>query len=76
VGLIDAWMRFPVQETTLTLLANALTIKARHELSFWDSAIVAAARALGCRKLYSEDFGHGRTIEGVAIVNPFFKARS
>ena len=40
-------------------------------LSYWDAAIVAAARALGCQKLYSEDMSHGREIEGVTIINPF-----
>jgi len=38
---------------------------------YWDAAIVAAARALGCRELYSEDMTHGREIERVAIINPF-----
>ena len=34
-------------------------------------AIVAAARALGCRELLSEDMSHGREVEGVIINNPF-----
>jgi predicted nucleic acid-binding protein len=71
VGLIETWMRFPIQETTLKLLANAFQIKASHQLSYWDSAIVAAAAALGCREIYSEDMGHARKIEGMTIVNPF-----
>jgi predicted nucleic acid-binding protein len=40
-------------------------------LSYWDAAIVAAARAMGCRELISEDMAHGLEIEGVTIVNPF-----
>ena len=44
---------------------------AAHGFSYWDSAIIAAARALGCRRLYSEDMSLGREIEGVTIVNPF-----
>jgi predicted nucleic acid-binding protein len=40
-------------------------------ISYWDSAIIAAARAIGCRELYSEDLAHGREIERVRIVNPF-----
>jgi len=70
-GLIATWTRFAVQEITLSLLAGALEIKASSGYSYWDSAIVAAARALGCRELYSEDMSHGREIEGVTIVNPF-----
>ena len=56
---------------TLPLLDSALRIKAAHQLSFWDCAIVAAAHALGCRRLYSEDMAHGLAIDGVRIVNPF-----
>ncbi len=70
-GLIDAWMRFAVQEITLSILDAALEIKAAHGFSYWDSAIIAAARALGCGELYSEDMSHGREIEGILIVNPF-----
>jgi len=46
-------------------------IKAAHGFSYWDSAIIAAARALGCHELYSEDMSHGREVEGITIVNPF-----
>ena len=71
VGLIAAWCRFPVQAITLAILTGALEIKAAHGYSYWDSAIIAAARALGCDRLYSEDLAHGREIDGVTIVNPF-----
>jgi predicted nucleic acid-binding protein len=71
VGLIRAWLRFPVQDITLPVMSGALDIKAAAGLSYWDAAIVAAARALGCRELLSEDMAHGREIAGVAIVNPF-----
>jgi predicted nucleic acid-binding protein len=70
-GLIKRWTRFRVQEITLAILAAALEIKAAHGFSYWDSAIIAAARALGCAELYTEDMSHGRQIEGVMIINPF-----
>ena len=70
-SLIRTWMRFEVQDITISLLTLALEIKAHHELSYWDSAVVAAARMLGCGVLYSEDMTHGREIEGVLIANPF-----
>ena len=70
-GLIATWMRFRVQEITLSILTGALEIKTAHGFSYWDSAIIAAARALGCRELYTEDMAHGREVEGVAIINPF-----
>lgn len=49
-GLIATWTRFRVQEITLSILTGALEIKAAHGL-YWDSAIITAARALGCREL-------------------------
>jgi predicted nucleic acid-binding protein len=70
-GLITSWTRFPVQEITLSILVGALEIKVTHGFSYWDSAIVAAARALGCDTLYSEDLSHGREVEGITIINPF-----
>jgi predicted nucleic acid-binding protein len=71
VGLIRTWLRFKVQETTLSIMTGALEIKENYGLSYWDAAIVAAARALGCRELLSEDMSHGREIDGVTITNPF-----
>ena len=71
LGLLTAWTRFKVQEITLSILNSALEIKAAHQFSYWDSAIIAAARALGCRELYSEDMSHGREVEGITIINPF-----
>jgi predicted nucleic acid-binding protein len=71
VGLIRTWMRFPVQEMTVTIMEAALEIKAAVGFSYLDSAIVAAARALGCATLYLEDMNDGREIAGVTIINPF-----
>lgn len=71
LGLVKAWTRFVVQETTLAVMMRALEIKAAHGFSYWDSAIVAAAEALGCRTLYSEGMAHDRRIAGLRIINPF-----
>ncbi|MGO9007864.1 MAG: PIN domain-containing protein [Beijerinckiaceae bacterium] len=71
VGLIHSWTRFAVQDMTLQILDRALQIKLAHGFSYWDSAIIAAAAALGCQTLYSEDMGHGRMVENVTIRNPF-----
>jgi predicted nucleic acid-binding protein len=68
---VEVWLRFAVQEITPPLMLRAFEIQAAHGLSYWDSAIIAAALALGAPKLYSEDLQHGRVIEGMEIVNPF-----
>lgn len=71
LALIKAWSRFPIQEISLTVVMTALEICERHRLSYWDSALIAAAQALGCDEVLSEDMHHGLKIGGVTIVNPF-----
>ena len=70
-GLIEAWSRFRIQDMTLPVLKMALRIRKTHGFSFWDSAIVAAALALGCDRVYTEDLTHGQMVDGLAIVDPF-----
>ena len=50
---------------------EALRIRERHRISWYDSLIVAAALEGRCEKLYSEDLQPGRKIEGMGIENPF-----
>lgn len=71
VGFMKAWSRFPVQEISLEIVNAALIICRRHQLSYWDSSIMAAAQALGCSELLTEDMNHGQRVGLVKIVNPF-----
>ena len=70
-ALIATWMRFDVKDNTVAVLRGALDIKSRYGFSYWDSAVIAAARALGCSELLSEDLSHGQVIDGMTIINPF-----
>lgn len=69
--LIDSWLRFTVQEITVQIMQAALETSARFRLSYWDSAIVEAARSLRCRILLSEDMNHDQDFGGVRVINPF-----
>ena len=69
--LIGAWLRFPVQDMTVAVSIDALRIKHAHGFSYWDSAVIAAAQALGCDELYTEDLSQGQVIDGLTIINPF-----
>lgn len=71
VGLVQRLCRFPVQPITVGLMQEAFAIRRTTKYSYWDSAIIAAAAALGCRELLTEDMAHGQRIGGVRIVNPF-----
>lgn len=71
VDLIRSWRRFPVCENSVELLESALSTKARWQISYWDAAIVEAARLMGCRELLSEDLADGQDFGGVRVINPF-----
>ncbi len=70
-ALVEAFARFPVQDTTLALVRSALLTSRKFKLSYWDSAIIEAARSLGCRTVLSEDLAHGTSYAGVRVENPF-----
>lgn len=71
VGLIRSWKRHPVQAQTVDLMDHSLEAKRRWSLSYWDAAIIEAARLMGCRTVLSEDMADGRDYAGVRVVNPF-----
>lgn len=71
VAVLQSIAEFPVWPITRDLVLEAIKIKQRFGISYWDSAIIAAARHLGCPTIYSEDLSHGQTYDGVTVVNPF-----
>ena len=56
---------------SIDLFHDALDIRARYQLSWYDSLIVAAATEANCSVIYTEDLHHGAKINGVRIENPF-----
>ena len=68
---IEAMRCFPVQAITLEVFRTALAIRQRFGLSYWDSAILAAARTCGCGVVYSEDLSHEQDYDGLRVLNPF-----
>ena len=71
VGFLRSWCRFRTEDITMGILDDALDIKARYQLSYWDSAVIAAAKAAGCTEVWSEDMNDGQDYGGVKVVNPF-----
>jgi predicted nucleic acid-binding protein len=69
--LIDSFRRFPIQETTISTVLSALSTRQRFDISYWDAAILEAARALGCEVVLSEDLNDGQDYAGVRVENPF-----
>jgi len=56
------------------LLLEALSLKQRFQVSYWDAAIIAAGLKLGANVLYSEDLYHGQNYDGICVENPFSDA--
>jgi predicted nucleic acid-binding protein len=53
------------------VLEQSWKVQERYRLSFWDSLIVAAAKAASCQYLLTEDLQAGQELDGVVVVNPF-----
>lgn len=73
VRAVRALSIMPVCPLDRALVLLALDIRGRYQLSYWDSLIIAAARAGGCGILYSEDLAHGADYLQVRVENPFLQ---
>lgn len=72
--LIESFLRFPVQETTVEIMEASLRLAKRFQISYWDAAIIEAARVAGCSMILSEDLSGGQDYEGITVTNPFRKS--
>jgi len=71
VAFVSTWLRFPVESMTVPIMQAAFATKARWQISYWDAAIIEAARAGGCQEVLSEDLSHQHDYGGVWVTNPF-----
>lgn len=71
LGLVESFLRFPVQEINIALALAAIATRDRLGISYWDAAIIEAARTLACTVVLSEDLSHGQDYSGVRVENPF-----
>lgn len=53
------------------IIRQGSMLREKHQLSYWDSLIVASAKSCGATLLYSEDMKDGLVIETLTITNPF-----
>lgn len=72
-ALIESFLRFHVQELTVHVMEAALATRERYGISYWDAAILEAARASDCKVVLSEDLADGQDYGGVLVKNPFLK---
>ena len=74
-SLVNTWLRFPTADITPATVRHAMMLQRKFQTSYWDSAILATAKQLGCHTLYSEDLNDQQNYEGVVVVNPFGSLR-
>ena len=53
------------------LVKIAAELSVRHQVSYWDAAVLAAAQSVGADTLYSEDLADGQAYGSVTVRNPF-----
>ena len=71
IELVASFRRFPVAPLTADLVIAATATRRRFRISYWDAAILEAARSLGCDTVFSEDLSDGQDYAGVRVEDPF-----
>ena len=69
--LIDSYALWPVVESDLALVQNAIARTIKQRISIRDAMVVKAADRCGADTLLSEDIGHGTLYGSTTVVNPF-----
>jgi predicted nucleic acid-binding protein len=70
VGLVESFLRFHVVETTTALVLAAAATSERFRISYWDAAILEAARLADCEVVLSEDLDDATDYDGIRVENP------
>jgi len=70
-GIIESYLVWDVELNGIKTILFASEVEERHQLSFWDSLIIASAYNAKADKILTEDMNHGQIIEGILIENPF-----
>ena len=71
LDFLDELAGMPVQPLDRALFLQALDICQRSQISYWDAAILAAARQMACDAVYSEDLNDQQDYGGLRVINPF-----
>ena len=72
---IDEWVArltlAPVVPVDAHIVAVAIAWSRQFQISYWDAAVLAAARRLDLKTVYSEDLNHGQFYGSVQVIDPF-----
>lgn len=62
---------FEIVEPKPQTVRRSVEIRAAYGISFWDSAIIAAAEYARCDAILTEDLNPGQYYAGIIVKNPF-----
>ncbi len=68
---VQLYASLSLVEIRASHILEAIKIHRLYQLSLWDSLVIQAASAAGCRQIFSEDLQHGMRINSVEVINPF-----
>lgn len=71
--LVESFGRFATIDTTADVMRAAMRTCEQFTISYWDAAVIEAARAGGCATVLSEDLSHDQDYGGVRVQNPFLE---
>jgi predicted nucleic acid-binding protein len=63
--------RKPCQAVDAAIVKAGIELSQRFRTSYWDGAVLASAKRMGARTVFSEDMNHGQDYDGVVVINPF-----
>ncbi|MFA5509200.1 MAG: PIN domain-containing protein [Vulcanimicrobiota bacterium] len=69
--IISDYSVWKVARPDVSSILNAIRSAQLYQVSFWDAMILAAAREMGARVVWSEDLNSGQDYDGVKVHNPF-----
>jgi predicted nucleic acid-binding protein len=64
----QSWQPWCLDHPTIE---SAWAVEARYGFSYWDSLMIAAAQAMGCTHMLTEDLQHDQLVDQLRIINPF-----
>lgn len=68
---LDYFDDLQMVRTDSVSVKNALEIKARYNIQFYDAMMISTASESGCDEMLSEDLNDGQNYDGVVAHNPF-----
>ncbi len=69
--IVNEFLRLPLIVIGPPHIRSAMESAERHQISFWDALILAAAQSAGATVLYTEGLNHGQRYGEVLVRNPF-----